>query len=468
MSVEGIASIGTLLSNLLLDKTTNVKASVSPEVTNAFNQILQSLGPQMTGTTIGEDEIMQIIDNTLQNSNRNFLQTRFNQSKMGGYNSTTLRKLEDSARAEAINKSAEALISAKAKNADINLNAGNVLAGLTSNMGANTRSTSQVQEAPLGGLAAPLAAYAGYKFLTGGKTGLGSLFERSGAAAPITEIGGTAAKAASAASTAAGGAAKTALPGFNDLVDSTLSGLTGTASDVYDLLSVNPTDFASSISASKILPGEVAGIPVRDATGAGSIFDALGDVGSNINSILNPTFDFGFGPTSVPIMAGFNNFSQGNIGQGVGDIGATMALNAIPGIGPILALAGGLTKNGPLDDWFGVDSCFITTAMMKALQADFRDNGPELTALREFRDGYMMETPDRAAMIREYYRVAPHIVDTLRENPEQDQIYSKLYMNYLVPAISAISSGMPDAARQIYRDMYIFAYESAFNTAYTE
>ena len=45
--------------------------------------------------------------------------------------------------------------------------------------------------------------------------------------------------------------------------------------------------------------------------------------------------------------------------------------------------------------------CFLTAAV--AERRGEADDGPTLTALRAFRDGYMMQTPERRALVEEYY-----------------------------------------------------------------
>ena len=53
--------------------------------------------------------------------------------------------------------------------------------------------------------------------------------------------------------------------------------------------------------------------------------------------------------------------------------------------------------------------CFLTEAVagQRGMEAD---DGPTLTALRAFRDGYMQETPERRALVARYYEIAPRIV----------------------------------------------------------
>ena len=65
------------------------------------------------------------------------------------------------------------------------------------------------------------------------------------------------------------------------------------------------------------------------------------------------------------------------------------------------------------DDSGGGGGCFLTTAVV-AMRGE-ADNGPTLTALREFRDGWLASTPEGRALIAEYYVMAPRIVAAIPE-----------------------------------------------------
>ncbi len=57
----------------------------------------------------------------------------------------------------------------------------------------------------------------------------------------------------------------------------------------------------------------------------------------------------------------------------------------------------------------GDGGCFLTTAIVDRRGTE-GDDGPTLTALRGFRDGYMARTPERRRLVRQYYDIAPRIV----------------------------------------------------------
>ena len=96
----------------------------------------------------------------------------------------------------------------------------------------------------------------------------------------------------------------------------------------------------------------------------------------------------------------------------------------------------------------GDGGCFLTTAIVERRGIE-ADGGPTLTALRRFRDGYMMKTPKRRALVAEYYELAPRIVAAIpQEHSDWDWIGGRIDA-----AIAAIYAGDEDGAFGIYAAM---------------
>ena len=92
--------------------------------------------------------------------------------------------------------------------------------------------------------------------------------------------------------------------------------------------------------------------------------------------------------------------------------------------------------------------CFLTTAVVERRGIE-ADGGPTLTALRRFRDGYMMKTPKRRALVAEYYEISPRIAAAIpQEHPDWDWIGGRIDA-----AIAAIAAGDEDGAFGIYAAM---------------
>ena len=137
------------------------------------------------------------------------------------------------------------------------------------------------------------------------------------------------------------------------------------------------------------------------------------------------------GPGSGPGTGGPGDGScgpPGNPGDG-GDGG--------PGDGTCGAPGGGPGNGG--------GGCFLTEAIV-AHGGIETDDGPTLTTLRAFRDGYMQETPERRAVVARYYEIAPRIVAEIPRG-HGDWAWIGAQVD---EAVAAIASGADDRAFAIY------------------
>ena len=107
-----------------------------------------------------------------------------------------------------------------------------------------------------------------------------------------------------------------------------------------------------------------------------------------------------------------------------------------PGVGP--GSGGGGSGGG----------CFLTEAVVgqRGIEAD---DGPTLTALRGFRNGYMQRTSARQELVRRYYEIAPRIVAAIpRGHADWAWIGDRVDA-----AVAAIGAGEDDRVFGIYVDM---------------
>lgn len=91
--------------------------------------------------------------------------------------------------------------------------------------------------------------------------------------------------------------------------------------------------------------------------------------------------------------------------------------------------------------------CFITTAVCE--MTGEADDGPTLTALRDFRDTYMSGHDD----VAEYYRIAPGIVEKIKESLNKDAILGVLNDGFIRPAVALIEAGRNEEAHKVYKEM---------------
>ena len=92
--------------------------------------------------------------------------------------------------------------------------------------------------------------------------------------------------------------------------------------------------------------------------------------------------------------------------------------------------------------------CFITTAACKALKA--QDDCDELMLLREFRDTHLQSDSDGEAIVSEYYRIAPILIEHIDKLEDPWSKYQFLWEKYIGPSCDMIREGKNDEAKWVY------------------
>jgi len=95
--------------------------------------------------------------------------------------------------------------------------------------------------------------------------------------------------------------------------------------------------------------------------------------------------------------------------------------------------------------------CFITTAV--CLQDGKPDDCAELTAFRNFRDGYLRSCEDGPQLIEEYYATAPSIVWRIEASPDPAARYAAIRENWLEPCYQDIQAGRLASCKERYASM---------------
>jgi len=174
---------------------------------------------------------------------------------------------------------------------------------------------------------------------------------------------------------------------------------------------------------------------------------ALTPGGQNIMNKITGTIGGVLGGVGDLIGSGLGTVTNavGNVASGIGDA-----------IGSVASGAGDLVS-GAVD--FVTGGCFLTTAAVEHMGQP--DDGRVLMAFREFRDTYMMETPERRREVEWYYRKAPKIVEAINKNPKENAIYREMYNHYIIPTYKAIKSGDMEHAHQEYTKLIGFAKKAS-------
>jgi len=95
--------------------------------------------------------------------------------------------------------------------------------------------------------------------------------------------------------------------------------------------------------------------------------------------------------------------------------------------------------------------CYVTTAVCETLGKPL--DCYELTLLKTYRDGYLTAQPEGEALIHEYYNIAPTIVNRINKVTDSEEIYKKIYKQYISPCITLIEQGKNDECKELYVEM---------------
>ena len=91
--------------------------------------------------------------------------------------------------------------------------------------------------------------------------------------------------------------------------------------------------------------------------------------------------------------------------------------------------------------------CYLTTACMKHYMDEFDDNCYYLDILRWFRDNFVSKEDKK-----EYYEVAPKVVETLDSLDNANEVYNQIYTKVIQVCVRLIEYGRYDEAYQIYKE----------------
>lgn len=104
-----------------------------------------------------------------------------------------------------------------------------------------------------------------------------------------------------------------------------------------------------------------------------------------------------------------------------------------------------------IEEGFHRKFCYITTAVCESQGK--ADDCYELELLRGYRDHYLLSTPEGAALVKEYYNIAPTIVSRIARSENPGQVYENIWQNYLVPCVNLIEAGKPQECQEQYMAM---------------
>ena len=104
-----------------------------------------------------------------------------------------------------------------------------------------------------------------------------------------------------------------------------------------------------------------------------------------------------------------------------------------------------------IEEGFHKKFCYITTAVCESQGK--ADDCYELELLRSYRDDYLLATEEGQALVKEYYNIAPTIVNRIDRQENPRAIYEEIWDSWLSGCVNLIEAGEKEACREKYMDM---------------
>lgn len=101
----------------------------------------------------------------------------------------------------------------------------------------------------------------------------------------------------------------------------------------------------------------------------------------------------------------------------------------------------------------GGGDCFLTTACTRYY--GLSDDCYQLTILRHFRDGHLLQSKHGAALVQQYYAEAPRLVAKLKVRKDKSLLYAEIFRRIGL-ACDAVENGQMRSATQLYVDAMLW------------
>ncbi|MGT2799854.1 CFI-box-CTERM domain-containing protein [Streptococcus marmotae] len=100
--------------------------------------------------------------------------------------------------------------------------------------------------------------------------------------------------------------------------------------------------------------------------------------------------------------------------------------------------------------------CYLTTATVDYM--GLADEGAELTALRDFRDRYLLTFEEGEKDVEHYYQIAPQLVKIIQQSDRRAELLNSIYQDLILPCLTLIKEGKFAETHQLYKN-YTLALE---------
>lgn len=104
-----------------------------------------------------------------------------------------------------------------------------------------------------------------------------------------------------------------------------------------------------------------------------------------------------------------------------------------------------------IEEGFHRKFCYITTAACEYLGKS--DDCYELTLFRAYRDDYLLQSKEGEAVVKDYYNIAPTLVNRIGREQDAAAVYHAIWDTYLCDCIQKIEQGENEACKERYMEM---------------
>ncbi|WP_102272119.1 tetratricopeptide repeat protein [Cytobacillus massiliigabonensis] len=98
-------------------------------------------------------------------------------------------------------------------------------------------------------------------------------------------------------------------------------------------------------------------------------------------------------------------------------------------------------------------SCFLTTATCKAMGKE--DDCEEILSFKAFRDSWLINEGDGVSLIKEYYKIAPLIVDQIENSSAPLDVYTSIWNTYIQKGYDYLLQQEFEKAKDLYIAMVL-------------
>lgn len=96
--------------------------------------------------------------------------------------------------------------------------------------------------------------------------------------------------------------------------------------------------------------------------------------------------------------------------------------------------------------------CLITEACIRSMRLSHES--PEISILKRFRDEYLLKNEEGKKLIKEYYKIAPIIIEEVEKKGNSDEVFKEIF-NEIGKIVLMIEEGKKEDAIAYYKKVFL-------------